>query len=80
MEATKFEIGKSYGNDLTVEVLKRTAKTITIKSTFGEQRIKVREYMPGVEAIDFKAWYITANETFDKEKARQISYEKAYYS
>ena len=41
---TKFQTRKSYGNDLTIEILSRTAKTITIKSSFGEQRVKVREY------------------------------------
>ena len=79
MKATKFETGKSYGNDLTLEVLKRTEKTITIKTTFGTQRVKVRDYGNGVEAIMFKAWYITANEDFDFETAKEISMYNSYY-
>ena len=39
---TKFEAGKKYGNDCTIEVLSRTEKTLTIKSSFGTQKIKVR--------------------------------------
>ena len=38
----KFETKKSYGNDCTIEVLKRTEKTLIIKSVFGTQRIKVK--------------------------------------
>jgi hypothetical protein len=79
MEATKFETGKLYGNDLTIEVIKRSEKTITIKSTFGTQRVKVRDYGNGVEAIMFKAWYILACEEFNKEEAMKIAMENAYY-
>ena len=79
MKATNFKTGKLYGNDLTIEIIKRTEKTVTIKSSFGTQRIKVREYMEGVEAIMFKAWYITANENFDKAEAMEISMYNAYH-
>ncbi len=75
----KFEAGKKYGNDLTIEVIKRTEKTITIKSSFGTQRVKVRDYGNGVEAISFKAWYILATEEFDFEEARKISMYNSYY-
>lgn len=75
----KFKVGKKYGNDLTIEVLKRTEKTITIKSSFGVNRIKVRDYGNGIEAIMFKAWYILATEEFDFEKAKEISMYNSYY-
>lgn len=79
MTTTKFEIGKSYGNDLTIEVISRTEKTITIKSTFGTQRVKVREWTKGTESISFKAWLIVATEEFDENEARNIFMENAYY-
>ena len=80
MKATKFETGKLYGNDLTIEVLKRTEKTITIKTNaWGVTRVKIREYTQGVEGISFKAWFITANENFDFEVAREISMYNAYH-
>jgi len=76
----KFEATKKYGNDLTIEVLSRTEKTITIKSTFGTQRVKVRKYNDeGVEAIMFKAWYILSTELYDFETAREISMYNAYH-
>ncbi|SDT46939.1 hypothetical protein SAMN05192545_3915 [Maribacter dokdonensis] len=79
MENTQFKVGNKYGNDLTIEVLKRTAKTITIKSLFGEKRIKLREYTPGVECVYFRSWIITANEDYNADKAAEISMYNAYY-
>ena len=76
---SKFETSKAYGNDLTIEVVSRTKKTITIKtSAWGTKRVKVREYTKGIECISFKAWLITADEIFNAEKAAEISMERAY--
>jgi hypothetical protein len=76
---TAFESNKTYGNDLTIKVISRTEKTLTIETTaWGTKRVKVREYQKGVEAIYFKAWIITADEIFNAEEARQIAYERAY--
>jgi len=76
---TKFEAGKKYGNDCTIEVLSRTEKTLTIKSCFGTQKIKVRYYDDSTEAILFKCWCITSDEVYDFEKAKEISMYNAYY-
>jgi hypothetical protein len=76
---TKFQTSKLYGNDLTIEILSRTAKTVTIKSSFGEQRVKVREYTKGVEAVMFKSWYILSTEDFNKKEAIEIANYNAYY-
>ncbi len=75
----KFETKKSYGNDCTIEVLKRTEKTLTIKSVFGTQRIKVKTQPDGTEYISFKCWLIEANEFFDQEEATNIFLSNAYY-
>ncbi len=76
----KFQANKSYGNDLTVTILKRTEKTVTIETRgWGVQRVKIRDYGNGVEAISFKAWYITATEDFNAEKATEIANYNAYY-
>jgi len=76
---TKFQTSKSYGNDLTIEILSRTEKTVTIKSSFGEQRVKVRKHTNGVEAIMFKYWYILSTEDFNKKEAIEIANYNAYY-
>ncbi len=79
MTTATFETSKLYGNDLTIEVLKRTEKTVTIKTnSFGEKRVKIKEYMKGVECIYFKSWIITANESFCAKKSTEISMYNAY--
>lgn len=76
---TTFETGKTYGNDFTFKVLKRTAKTITIEcNAWGENRVKVRNFNSEVESIHFKAWVIDASELFDKEIATRLAYERSY--
>lgn len=76
---TQFETGKFYGNDLTIEVIKRTKKTITIKTVaWGIQRVKVRNWNTETEGIHFKAWIVLASEIFDEDEARTIAFEKAY--
>ncbi len=75
----EFKTGETYGNDLIIEVVKRTAKTVTIKSTFGETRVKVRQHANGIEYISFKAWLIDATEAFNKNEAQRLALEKAYY-
>lgn len=78
-----FTPSESYGNDLTIKVLSRTAKTATIETTAWGikrvKRVKIREYQKGVEAIYFKAWIVIATELFNADEAAQISMEKAYY-
>lgn len=76
---TTFKTGEFYGNDLTIEVISRTEKTITIKTSFGTQRIKVKDYGTGTEYISFKCWLILATEDFNKEEAQAIALENAYY-
>lgn len=76
IQVSKFEANKSYGNDLTIEVISRTEKMMTIKTnSWGVQRIKINHDNCG-EKIYFKCWVISAFENFDFEVARQISHEK----
>lgn len=66
MEKAAFETGKLYGNDLTIEIISRTEKTIVIKTqAWGVNRVKVREWNDSCEMISFKAWLILATEIFD---------------
>ena len=75
-----FETSQSYGNDLTIKVIKRTSKTITIDTSFGIQKIKVRGQENGLEYISFKCWLIYSSDNFDMNEAVRIANEKAYYS
>ena len=77
----QFETGKSYGNDLTLEIVKRTAKTATIKTVFGEQRVKIKVCTNrNIEYISFKCWLIDSTDDFNEEDAQQVAMENAYYS
>lgn len=77
---TTFETGKSYGNDLTIKVISRTEKTLTIETTaWGKKRVKIRNFNPEVESIHFKAWVIEADEVFNAKKAAEISMYNAYH-
>lgn len=79
--STTFKTGDLYGNDLTVKVISRTKKTVTIETTaWGVARVKIRDWGNGVEYISYKAWLITAAELFNKEEATRISHERAYYN
>ena len=76
-----FTPSESYGNDLTIKVLSRTAKTATIETNaWGIKRVKIREYQKGVEAIYFKAWIVIATELFNATESAQIAMENAYYN
>ena len=72
----QFEANKKYGNDLTIKVLKRTNKTLTIETqAFGVQRVKIREFVKGYESIIFKAWSIDASETYNVEESINNFYD-----
>jgi len=78
---TAFKTSESYGNDLTIKVISRTAKTVTIETVaWGTSRVKIRTHQNGLEYISFKAWLIDATEKFDIEEARKIAYSNAYES
>lgn len=80
MEKAVFETGKFYGNDLTIEIISRTEKTVTIKTNaWGVKRVKIRDFYNGTESISFKAWIVCATENFDAEEATKISMYKAYH-
>lgn len=78
-DMSTFKSNTNYGNDLTIKVLKRTEKTLTIETTaWGVSKVKVRDYGNGSEYISFKAWLITSEETFNAEVAKDLAYERAY--
>ena len=78
MEATKFKIGQSYGNDLTMEIISRTKKTATIKTVFGTQKIKIRNTSKNQETILFKCWLVGALDVFNEKEALEIAYYNAF--
>jgi hypothetical protein len=78
MKNSTFKAGQKYGNYCTIEVISRTAKTITINSNFGTQRIKVRNH-GSTEVIYFKCWTIEATEFYNSEKAAEIFMDNMYY-
>ena len=75
-----FETNKKYGNDLIVEVISRTKKMATIKTSFGTQKIKLRGQENGLEYISFKCWLIYANDYYNQEESQKQALERAYYS
>jgi hypothetical protein len=77
MKTSNFEIGKSYGNDLTITVLAKSAKFVTFKSVFGINKAKINTDNWG-EKVYFKCWTVEASELFNEDKAREISYYNAY--
>ena len=73
----KFEVGKEYGNDLTIKVISRTEKTLTIETNaWGVKRVKIKNYNANAETISFKAWLIDANDLFDLEESRNNFYSR----
>jgi hypothetical protein len=78
MNTAKFEIGQSYGNDLTMEIISRTEKTATIKTVFGTQKIKIRSTNKNEETILFKCWSVGALDVFNEKEAQEIAYYNAY--
>jgi hypothetical protein len=73
----KFETGKEYGNDLTIKVISRTEKTLTIETNaWGVKRVKIKNYNQNAETISFKAWLIDANDLFDLEESRNNFYSR----
>jgi len=73
----KFETGKEYGNDLTIKVISRTEKTLTIETNaWGVKRVKIKNYNQNAETISFKAWLIDANDSFDLEESRNNFYSR----
>lgn len=78
MTTAKFEIGKEYGNDLTIKILNKTAKFVTFETrAWGVRKAQIKTDNRG-ERVFFKAWIIEAFESFDAKTASQIFYEKCY--
>ena len=81
----KFEVGKTYRGtsgvgyiDLTI--IKRTAKSVVVKTSFGENRCMIKQKGKEDEAINFKSWYSRATDIYSKEQQEEDSYYQAYYS
>lgn len=59
-EENKKVTGVGYTGEIVVEIVKRTAKTITHKSCFGIKTSKLRDFYNNKESFHFKAWVFTA--------------------
>lgn len=74
-----FKVGTKYETEgFVAEVVKRTAKFVTIKSSFGVNRVKISDCNQKAEAILFKAWLIYATDVFNAEKYSRNSHYNAY--
>jgi hypothetical protein len=80
---TKFEIGKIYRGvsgvgtiDLTV--IKRTAKTLWVKTCFGIDMIRVKNNCISEENVKFKSWYCGSNDIYKEEQMLKDAYYQAY--
>lgn len=81
----KFEIGKIYRGTsgvghISIEVIKRTEKTIVIKTSFGENRVKINDYYKNAEGASFKSWAFDATDIYEEEQQVQDAYSAAYHS
>lgn len=80
METSRFETGKSYGNDLTVKVISRTDSFITFETNvWGLKKCKIKTDKWG-ERVFFKSWLIKACEPYDAVISERNFYDRAYYS
>jgi hypothetical protein len=81
----KFEINKVYkgigpvGN-CEIEVVSRTAKMITIKTTFGINKLRIKTADNGLEYSLFKCWGFDAGSEYSIEDMTQDAYDTAYCS
>ena len=70
--------GVSRVGEIAIEVIKRTEKTLVIKTTFGENRIRIRK-QGDLETSCFKSWYFDANDIYSEEQMTEDCYYAAYY-
>ena len=80
----KFKVGQTYRGEsglgqIALTIIKRTEKSVVVKTSFGENRCMIKKYS-NAEAINFKSWYSTAEDVYSKEKQEEDSYYQAYYS
>ena len=80
-----FTVGQTYrgtsgAGHIDLTIVKRTAKSVIVKTVFGENRCMIKQYNKEQETITFKSWYSTAHDVYSKEQQIKDSYEAAYYS
>ncbi len=82
---TKFKVGQVYRGtsgvghiDLTV--VKRTAKSIVVKSCLGENRVMVKNFSNVEETGTFRSWFFGANDIYSTEQMKKDAYDAAYHS
>ena len=81
----KFEINKTYRGTsgighIDITVIKRTEKTIVVKTSFGENRIKINDYYQNAEGACFKSWSFDATDIYSEDQMIQDAYHAAYHS
>lgn len=79
-----FKVGQTYRGEsgvgqIDLTIVKRTEKSVVVKTVFGENRCIIKKYS-NAEAINFKSWYSTALDVYSKEQQKEDSFYQAYYS
>lgn len=81
---SKFEIGKTYRGSsgvgyISLKVIARTEKTIVVKSSFGENRLRINDKLSNTEEMGFfKSWIFGANDIYSEKKQIEDSYYQSY--
>lgn len=80
MEKIKFEVGQTYSafgqyDEVFFTVIKRTAKTVTLKHLSEERKVKINNYINDREAAEWGMFQIEAisEEERKEEEARKIA-------
>ncbi len=68
----QFEVGQIYRGTSRVgyndiKVIKRTEKTVTVETSFGINRVKIKDYNNAAECATFKSWSFNAIDIITNE-------------
>ena len=76
-------IGKVYRGvsgvgSIDLTVVKRTEKSIYVKTVFGTDLIRVKNYNNDEETVKFRSWYCGAKDIYTDEQKLKDAYYQAY--
>ena len=80
-----FKIGQTYKGtsgvgEIAITIVKRTPKTLVVKTSFGENRVRIsKQSNEHEEIIFFKSWIAGATDNYSKEQQIYDSNYASYY-
>jgi len=79
----QFEINKVYRGvngvgSIDLTIVKRTDKSIWVKTCFGTDVVRVKNFDPSEEFIKFRSWFCGATDIYTEEKMLEDAYYQAY--